>query len=217
MKQARAIFLSHIINEKIPFYRGERALDLKRIKSIARGDSCNTMLWSFSNHTGTHMDTPAHFIDNAKSVSGLSAEELIFKRARLLRINGVKPGQVIGPADLNGLRDCDLLLIKTGFETHRRNKVYWRNPVSLSPELAPWLKDRCPKIRAVGIDSISVSSFNDRQMGRKTHKEFLSRNILLIEDMKLSNLNKDPGLVFIAPILVEDADASPCTILAIDN
>lgn len=217
MKAPRVIFLSHIINERSPLYGGKGRVILKREKSIKKGDSCNTMLWSFSNHTGTHIDLPAHFIDNGKSVCGLSPADLIFKKPRLITLKNVEAGRMIGPDDLAGARNCDLLFIKTGLEKYRNKAVYWKDSVALAPSLAGWLKKRCPALRAVGIDSISISNLNKRETGRQAHEAFLGRGILLIEDMKLGGLRSDPDMVIAAPMLVEGADASPCTVLGIYN
>lgn len=217
MRIRKAIFLSHLINERTPFYGGKRSIVLKKIKSIKKGDPCNTMFWSFSNHIGTHIDAPLHFIDNGKSVSGLSPLDLVFDKVQLIRLENIKPGHVIEPADLSDVHDCDLLLIKTGSEINRNKEIYWRNSVSMSPVLAGWLKRRCHSLKAVGIDSISISNLNKKELGHQAHRAFLGGNILLIEDMKLGGLKDNPDLVIVAPMLTERADGSPCTILGIYN
>lgn len=182
-------------------------------RSIEKGDSCNKMRWSFSNHTGTHVDSPLHFVKGGKSVSDFQPQDWFFSKIFLSNIR-VKPGYLIAPKDFRGLRDCDLLLIKTGFETKRSKKIYRRNSPGLHPSLADFLKKKCPSIRAIGIDFISISSLSHRALGRQAHRSFLSRNILLIEDMKLGELAVSPQVVVLAPLRVEGADASPCTIYA---
>jgi kynurenine formamidase len=67
------------------------------------------------------------------------------------------------------------------------------------------------------MDLISVSSYSNREEGRKAHHAFLNPDegeiILLIEDMKLDTdgpFNK----VIVAPLLIDNADGAPCTVLA---
>ena len=75
-------------------------------------------------------------------------------------------------------------------------------------------------VQAIGMDWISVSSFENRELGRQAHRAFLNRDgeghpVLIIEDMDLSaDLN---GLreVWVAPLLVEGIDSAPCTIIGI--
>lgn len=211
------MFLSHRIGKLTPAYGGDNPVILKSVKSIKNGDSCNTMSWSFPNHIGTHIDAPLHFVENGKSICQLKPKDLIFTKVQLITLKNTGCGYMITPDDLKGIRDCDLLLIKTRFEIYRDKPVYWKDSVSLSPELAGWLKKKCPSLRSVGIDSISISNLNRREIGRQAHKAFLGRGILLIEDMRLGGLRKAPAMVIAAPILVEGADASPCTVLAINN
>ena len=67
------------------------------------------------------------------------------------------------------------------------------------------------------MDLISISSYSNREEGRKAHHAFLDSDkgdpILLIEDMKIDTdgpFNK----VIVAPLLIDSADGSPCTVLA---
>lgn len=215
MKIKKAIFLSHAMNNKIPVYGGAGEIIFRKVKSIKKGDSCNTMFWAFPNHIGTHVDAPSHFIEFKKSISELTPKSLIFNKIVLLVLRNIQPGFIVTEDDLKGIRDCDLLLIKTRFEAYRNRALYWRNSVSLSPKLASWLKKKCPSIRAVGIDSISISNLSKRELGREAHKAFLGNNILLIEDMKLRDLKGTPDLVIVSPLLVEKADGSPCTVFGL--
>lgn len=211
----RVVYLSHIINERTPLYAGEKGLRISRIKSLSRGDSCNKSSFSLSAHTGTHMDAPRHFLDKGKAISGLLPQELFFKKVFLAVIRDAGPGRIITEKDLAGIRDCELLLLKTGFEKHRNKTVYWKNSPALDPGLADYIKKACPRIRAVGVDFISITSLKNRELGRQAHKAFLSSGILLLEDMKLRSLKIAPDMVITAPLLIDKAEASPTTVLAL--
>jgi kynurenine formamidase len=215
MKVKNVLFLSHEINEETPLYGGNSDIVLKKQKAIKEGDSCNTMYWSFPNHIGTHIDAPLHFIDSKFSITDFSPRDFIFSKIEVARIDKVGAGYIIGPHDLAGIKDCDLLLIKTNFEKYRDDKIYWNNSPCLASESAGWLKSKCPSIRAVGIDFISVSNLNNRELGREAHESFLTRDILLIEDMKLENVERTLDSVIVAPLRVQEADGAPCTILGI--
>lgn len=211
------IVLSHVLNEKTPLYGGAKGLEFRPAKSIAAGDSCNTMTWALSNHAGTHMDAPRHFVDKGASVTDIPAGDWMFQRPVLKDIMPVEAGYLVGPEDFDDLKDGDFLLIKSGFEEYRPENLYWENAPGLHKDLAAFLKERMPSLRAVGMDFISVSNINNREMGRAAHQAFLGAEILLIEDMKLSVLTKPPQRVLVAPVLVERADGSPCTVFAWDQ
>jgi len=67
------------------------------------------------------------------------------------------------------------------------------------------------------MDLISVSSYSNRAEGRKAHHAFLNPRegapILLIEDMKLDT-DESFKKVIVAPLLIDKADGSPCTVMA---
>jgi len=213
----KVLILSHLINKHTPLYAGEKSVLIKEVRSIKNGDSCNKSYCSFPAHTGTHLDAPRHFLNRGKTITGLLAKELIFKKVCLVKAKKAKPGQIIDEFSLSRIKNCDLLIIRTGFEKNRKKDVYWKNSPALDAGLTIWLKKNCPSIRAVGIDCISISSLRNRGLGRRAHKAFLGNGILLIEDMKLKGLKGAPDSVIVAPLLIEGAEAAPCTVFAFYN
>lgn len=211
----RVLFLSHVLEDQTPLYGGKKDLSFQRARAMAQGDTCNTMRWSLGNHAGTHVDAPRHFIDKGKAIDRFSAGDWVFEHVAFVSLKRVRPGHIIRPEDMGRIaRDTDLLLIKTGFERCRARDVYWKNSPGLHPDMAGWLKEKCPRIRAVGMDIISVSSLGNRDLGRQAHHEFLRRGMPLVEDMKLALLKTAPARVVVAPLRVKDSDASPCLVLA---
>jgi kynurenine formamidase len=179
------------------------------------GDSCNTMIWTLPNHAGTHVDAPKHFIEAGKTVVDFKSKEWFFNKINILDIDLKGRPKIIEENDLGNFTDCEMLLIRTGFEKRRNSKLYYEKSPGLHPDLAEALIRKCPSLRAVGIDFISIASSLDRALGRKAHKAFLSKNILLIEDMKLNKITDVPDLIVAAPLFVPGADASPCTIFGL--
>ena len=73
-----------------------------------------------------------------------------------------------------------------------------------------------PQLCCISMDLISVSSYSNREEGRKAHHTFMNPNkgepILLIEDMKLDTerlFNK----VIVSPIIIDNVDGLPCSII----
>ena len=186
-----------------------------------KGDSCNTRLWRMSNHIGTHIDCPRHFSREGDTLDAYPASFWLFSRTAVIDMIQVESGQILTVKDLDLSRvpsDVELLLIKTGFCDLRDTAVYWQSNPGFHPELAPTLRRYFPKLRVIGFDSISLTSFTHRSIGREAHKSFLdhSRPILIMEDMDLAEIDNNSLVwqVMIAPIRVKDADAAPCTVLA---
>jgi len=92
--------------------------------------------------------------------------------------------------------------------------TYMRRGPCLSAEAAGYLR-KFSNLRALGIDTISISSPLLREVGREAHRLLLKgRSFLIVEDMDLLGKPVDYKRVVIAPLLVEEVDSAPCTILA---
>ena len=211
----RITFLSHVLQESTPTYGNKGRIALRPVRRMTKGDVCNEMHWSLGNHSGTHVDAPFHFVRKGPTLDQYAPLDWVFARVALVDVPSCAAGGMIMPEVLGRLRrDTDLLLLRTGFERFRGRTAYWKDAPGVHPDMAAALKEKCPGIRALGMDIISVSSSRERELGRAAHRAFLGRGILLVEDMKLSGLKRAPRQVVVAPVNVKGADAAPCTVFA---
>ena len=215
-----SILLSYHISNETPLYGNATDMELTPDKRIVNGNSCNTMNLSFPNHSGTHIDFPYHFNPHGKTSSDYSADFWAFDHVEIVDFSdNVADRQLIGPEMFSNIENekTDLLLIKTGYGIYRGSDHYTLTPPGLSSKLAVYLREHLPKLRCVGVDLISISSYSNREEGHKAHHAFLNpddgKPILLIEDMKLDT-NGPFDKVIVAPLLIEHADGVPCTVFA---
>lgn len=216
-----SVYISYFLEQKTPFYGGDRGFQLEPLRSMEAGDPCNTSFWSFPNHAGTHVDLPRHFVADGKCLDDYSPDFWVFQRVAVINISEFIPGSVIDSDILDKQQipeSVELLLLKTGFGSVRGTPAYWQAGPVFSPVLADYMRARFSRLRVFGFDAISVSSWTDRETGREAHRAFLGgdRPILLLEDMDLAAINAVQRIakVTVAPLLVAGADASPCTVIA---
>ena len=213
-------YLSYFLSESTPLYGNGSGIRFTKDKNICNGDSCNTTNLVFPNHSSTHIDFPYHFNIDGKTLNDYPASFWEFNNIELINLSGkVDDCQIIGPElfpDLENL-DADLLLLKTGYGAKRGTDHYTLTPPGLSYELASFFRSKFPKLRCIGMDLISVSSYSNRLEGRKAHHAFLNPEegdpILLIEDMKLDTVGPFSKII-VAPLLIDKADGVPCTVIA---
>ena len=212
------IFLSHPLSAATPGFGGKPVFKSTSKKSIASGDSCNQQLWELDNHGGTHIDVPHHFVDEGRAIDAYSAAEFVFNHIAYVEMS-LEVDHLLGPTDFEQVElspDSDLLLINSGFEKWRERETYWEHNPGVLPELADYLRAKCPKLRAIGFDFISLTGYQNRPIGRTAHQAFLSGTtpICIIEDMSFRGLTKPPKQVIISPLRVIHADGAPCTVFA---
>lgn len=215
------LILSHTLNEDTPSY-GNRDKFIKEIKSsISTGETSNTSSWKFTNnHIGTHIDSPRHFCDKGQPINEIEPDRFVYNKPCLIDIYR-NSAQLIDIDDIDFSRipkETDLILIRTGYEEYRYTDKYWNDNPGLTCKLAKKLREKFPKLKSVGFDFISLTSWKNKQEGKNAHLEFLCPDegfpILIIEDMKLSEINQQINFVVILPLIVYEADGSPVTVLA---
>jgi len=213
-------YLSYSLSENTQLYGNGSGLKFSMDKQISHGDSCNTMSLTLPNHSGTHIDAPFHFNPNGKKITDYPPDFWIFDEIEIIDLSGqVYDGDIIHQDMFPEFEklNAELLLIITGYGKYRGSDRFTLTPPGLSHELASYLRTKLPNLRCLGMDLISLSSFCNRDEGRKAHKAFLSPDsgepILLLEDMKLDS--KGPyNKVIVAPLLIKNADGTPCTVFA---
>ncbi len=209
----KTLFLSYFINSNTPVYGGKKnALEIVRESSINNGDSSNSSKYSFNSHIGTHIDFPLHFSNSGLACSDYCSSFWIFNDVGFVNSNVENFEQNID----NLSSEIEILLLKTSFGENRGSDIYLYNQPVIPSTWATMLKKKFPKLRVFGFDLISLTSKLDRDEGKKAHKSFLLENdILILEDMNLSELDLCPNKIIISPLLIEKSDGVPCTVIAI--
>lgn len=214
--------LSYSINTNTQMYGGLKGFVPKSLSSIKHGDTSNTSRWEFPNHIGTHIDFPYHFYKNGQTIDDFEADIWIINGEKIQMIEVKLPENtlLIEPDFIKTINlnfDAELLLIKTGFHKYYGEERYWKENPGIGIELTDWINQHFKKLKMLGIDSISISSWQHRDIGRKVHRKLLNpeKPILIIEDMDLSNVNKKTQFkrIIIAPLMVSHANGCPCTII----
>ncbi len=223
MKNSRWKFLSYELSPELSNYGGAKGISIEWIRRTDRGDTSNNSLLQLPAHTGTHIDYPFHFVEEGKTGSEFEPCDLIFENVVWVDIQGINPSNyLITPNDLQNVisawsENTELILFKTGFCYQRENETYWKYNWGFAPECAAFLKAKFPKLRAIGFDLISLSSFQQREIGRLAHKEFLgTHQLLIVEDMDLRNVSSHDrfSTIIVSPLRFAGADGAPVTIWA---
>jgi kynurenine formamidase len=216
------LYLSHLLDDSTPSYGDSARMRRHRTASIEAGDVANESTLRMPLHMGTHVDMPLHFYAQGQEIGSFDASYWVFEHPLIVEVS---PEGLLIETELmdrletiGGKEDTDLLLVKTGAEAYRGERAYWESNPGFSASLYDVLLARFPKLRLLGFDTISVTSFKHPLAGREAHRAFLnpSRPVLLLEDMHLAAVDESTPLrqVIVAPLRVSGSDGVPCTVLA---
>jgi arylformamidase len=215
----------------MPGWPTQPSLKYERIKSVARDTYALTLITQMVTHTGTHLDTPAHFLPDGKTVDQLPVESY-YGEGAVIDMSRKKAAEEITKEDLekyeSDIRKGEVLFIRTG----------WDKKFGLTPEFlyewpylgvesAEWLVSK--KIKAVGIDGLSIGGWNEtvpahppsaKSSPTDTHKILLSANIVIIEvvanlDQVLEGRDSARAFFLFAPLNFVNAEGSPTRAVAL--
>jgi len=176
-------------------------------------------------HIGTHIDMPYHFYDNGQTIEDFDVNFWKFDKPLIIEIepkDNIIKDELIEKLESKKDIGYDILIVKTGICYSREKSSFWSDNFGFHPDIYDVLVKRFPDIRVFGFDSISVSSFSNRLLGRESHKAFLNpkKPVLLLEDMDLRNINEKSAFknIIVAPLRISNCDGLPCTVIGLyDN
>ncbi|SFV75412.1 Metal-dependent hydrolase [hydrothermal vent metagenome] len=217
------LFLSHILDEKTPTYGNRNKFQKIKKSAILNGDVANDTYIKTTSHIGTHIDMPYHFYENGQTIEDFDINFWIFQNPLFIEILPqdfiIKDELLEKLAVVDNRTLYDILIVKTGICHQRDKDIFWEQNYGFAPEIANYLREKFPSIRVFGFDSISVSSFTNRVVGREAHKRFLDpkKPILLLEDMDLRDMNQTTKLksVIVSPLRITQCDGLPCSVFGV--
>jgi kynurenine formamidase len=174
---------------------------------------------AFSDHSGTHVDAPSHFLQDGASAEALDVRKLLGSALVLDVTPWKKPDEPVTAEMLKeaekkqGLyvEEGDIVLIRTW--TGQWGDEGFFEAKALDASAGKWLAER--NIYVVGLDLPNIDVHDN--MKREVHLELLAKDILIVEN--LVNLDKVPThsrFIFMGmPLKLRGATASPIRALAI--
>ena len=186
-------------------YPGDTPYARVRQCRIARGDVCDLSAITLSLHSGTHIDSPSHFIEGGRTIDQCSVKDFI----RPALVVPVEHAETILPCELekHPISPGDALLFKTYNSTlgMPRSGVFSEHYVHLSLEAARSCVTK--GVGLVGIDYVSVDRFGDESF--PVHRVLLGNGILVLEGIDLKDVPPGRYVLCCFPLKIWSGEASP--------
>jgi len=200
-----------LLNE-MPVYPGDPVVERHSFLNHDK-DGCHVERISFGSHAGTHIDVPYHIFPKGRKLDDFPLDYFI-RPGIVIDISATcQAGGPILPESLAACRDIapeTMLCLRTGWDRFYGQDRYWQHPY-LTAEAAMLLVG-C-QIRLIGIDAPGF----DKPGNIAVHKIFLSRDILLVENLAhLEQLTVGQEYLFsLLPLALSGGDGSPIRAVAV--
>jgi kynurenine formamidase len=164
--------LSQPLNQECSFWPYYPPFEVKYIKRKAE-HGVNAQYIQTSNHMGTHLDAPRHFVTAGMTIDEIPIEWLYGEGVLVDLTDEMDELAIYTPEMIEArveVREGDLLFLHTGWERHAQfgaepdeEKYIHRHP-GAHPDLVPWLLEK--KIHVWAVDCISTDHPMNLPIGR---------------------------------------------------
>ena len=207
----RIIDLTHGMTNGMPVMAGITPPEFRDLADVAT-DGYAMSQYTFVNHTGTHVDAPAHQIAGGASLDDIPLDRLVTD-AVTIDLTGHDPGPV-GPADLGGaldqVRPGDIALLRSDNAANWGTDAYWDG--WCYPDAAATRALIGRGVSGVGFDGPSADPVDSVDF--ELHQMWLGAGKIIIEN--LAGLAELPARcrIVIAPAEGAQGERGPARVLA---
>lgn len=193
--------ISMKIHNEMPVYNGKASKRpvFKIDSDFLSGTAYETRL-EMNLHTGTHMDAPLHMLEGGDTIDKLDLEKVITK-CKVIDLTEAEGVISQNHLEGKGILPGDFILMKT------RNSyldILEKEFIYLDEKGAAYLKDS--GIKGVGIDALGIER---KQPGHQTHKILFGAGIVILEGLRLKDVEEGEYLLAAAPISIAGTEAAP--------
>jgi arylformamidase len=185
-------------------YPGNPEIHIEPQQDMSRGGSSNVSLLSIGSHTGTHVDAPLHMIPDGAGVDAIPLDALVGP-ALLIAFDDDVMAVTEAYLRTHPVAGHERVLLKTRNSRFIREREFHRDYTYLAPDGAEYLVSL--GVRLVGIDYLSIEQFHSGH--HRTHTTLLSRGVVIVEGLDLSEVPAGTYDLYCLPILLAGIDGAP--------
>jgi arylformamidase len=201
--------ISMSIHRQMPVYKGR-----EHKRPIITNDSnfSNSTVYEsrieMNLHTGTHIDSPLHMIENGSNMDFLNLKDLI-RNCKVLDFKRIEDKITAKDLQTKDIAPGDFVLLKT---RNSFSDILETDFIYLDASGAIYLSNI--GIEGVGIDALGIER---DQAGHETHKTLMKADIIILEGLRLADVDEGTYFLFAAPLKIAGVEAAPVRALLLDK
>ena len=173
-------------------FPGDPAPQRQVLGSMAKGDLCNLTAFSMCAHNGTHVDAPAHFIADGRTLDQLPPEVFV---------GDCYVAQHTGEVTAQDMRN----ILEKARAVGAEKRILVAGKATLTAEAARLLAAEKPLL--YGNESQTVGP---EKAPMEVHKILLGADVALLEGVVLSAVEEGRYFLSAAPLNLGGCEGAPC-------
>lgn len=204
---AKIYDISVNIQTGMPTYPGDAKFKSRKLKSVDQ-DGYEIHRLTLGNHTGTHVDAPAHFIQDGATVTELPLD-ILNGRTRVVEIHDKEKVSLEELQNVKLDNDFRILIKTRNSSLWKSKKRFQKKYVYLTLDAAKYLADN--DIKLIGFDYLSLEKFGDSE--HPVHRYLLGNQVIILEGVNLSNIEEGEYEMFCLPLKLAGLDGAPARVI----
>ncbi len=206
---SRLIDVTLPLSERLPVWPGDEPVRIHRSTGTVTISDLH-----FSSHAGTHLDAPAHFFPDGRTVDQLPLATLIGP-AWVADLTGIE-AITAETLERAGIPEwVERVLLKTrnsgstallaGPSAARRSVPFDESYVALDASAGNWLLGR--RMKLVGVDGPSADLYHAHRF--PVHRLLLEKQVVIVENLLLAGAQAGAYRLICLPLRFEGGDGAP--------
>lgn len=167
-------------------YPGDLVPSYDRVSAMERGDDYNLTNLSMGAHNATHIDAPFHFIRNGKTIVEMDLSKCV------------------GPCTVLETKDINIKTLNEQLKACQK-RILIKGNLVITLDLAKLFNEH--EVELVGVESQSVGP---EGAPMEVHHELLGKEVVLLEGIRLDEVERGDYFLFAAPLKLGGCDGAPC-------
>ncbi|RST76487.1 cyclase family protein [Siminovitchia acidinfaciens] len=176
-----------------------------KFNSVTNGYVTETRL-DLDVHTGTHVDAPLHMLTDGDTFETVPLEDLV-GHCNVLDLTEAVDRITKADLEVYDIKKGDFVILKT---KNSLENTFNFEFIFLAHDGAEYLAEL--GVRGIGIDSLGIER---NQEGHPTHKTLFKNKVIIIEGLRLKEVDEGDYFMVAAPLKLVGTDASPARVLLI--
>lgn len=173
-------------------YPGDPVPTIEKLEDMEKNDVYNLSAFSMCTHNGTHVDAPAHFLKDGKTIDEIALDYFVGD-CYVAHANGELSAE-------------DAVVIMTAArEMKARKRILLKGNLTVTAEAARVFAES--GIKLLGNESQSVGP-EDAPM--EVHKILLEAGVILLEGIVLNDVEEGKYFLSAAPLNIAGCEGTPC-------
>ncbi len=158
---------------------------------------------TIDSHAGTHIDAPAHYQREGKTIDQVSLDTFVGP-CRVLDLSEVEERITAEVLQSQGIQDDERILLKTRNSQYSPTAPFLEHFVYLEKSGAAYLAAK--KLKLVGIDYLGLER---NQPNHESHQELLRQDVCVVEGLRLGHVPAGRYHLACLPLSYQGLEAAP--------